>query len=45
MRVVQRHVGNISFDDSTGDVITIHGPHDVFGQGDAAFCDTLMTVS
>jgi len=38
-------VGNISFDDSTGENIYVHGPHDVFDLGDAAFCNALVAIS
>jgi hypothetical protein len=38
-------VGNIRFDDGTDTVISIHGPHDVFEQGDAAFCNALLAIS
>jgi hypothetical protein len=38
-----RHdVGNIAF---AGEDVTIHGPHDVFDQGEAAFCNALLAVS
>ena len=38
-------VGNISFNDSTGENIYVHGPHDVFDLGDAAFCNALVAIS
>jgi hypothetical protein len=28
-----------------GGVVTVHGPHDVFEQGDAAFCNALAAVT
>ena len=40
--VLFHDVGSISF--SGGDVI-IHGPHDIFEQGDAAFCNALIAVT
>ena len=43
--VLFHDVGNIQFDDGTGEVIAIHGPHDVFEQGDAAFCNALLAIS
>jgi hypothetical protein len=43
--VLFHDVGNISFDDSTGENIYVHGPHDVFDQGDAAFCNALVAIS
>ena len=39
--VLFHDVGFISF----GDPVTIHGPHDVFDQGQAAFCNALLAVS
>jgi hypothetical protein len=38
-------VGNIQFNDATGDVVAIHGPHDTFAAGQQAFCDALIAVS
>ena len=38
-------VGNIRFDDGAGTVISVHGPHDVFEQGDAAYCNALLAIS
>jgi hypothetical protein len=35
-------VGFIRFD---GPDVTIHGPHDIFDQGDAVFCDALTAVT
>lgn len=43
--VLFHDVGNIQFDDGTGEVIAIHGPHDVFEQGDAAYCNALLAIS
>jgi hypothetical protein len=40
--VLFHDVGNISF--SPGGVV-IHGPHDIFEQGDAAFCDALEAIA
>jgi hypothetical protein len=40
--VLFHDVGNITF---SGATVTIHGPHDVFVQGDAAFCNALRAVS
>jgi hypothetical protein len=40
--VLFHDVGNITFSDGT---VTIHGPHDVFEQGDAAFCNALRALS
>ena len=40
--VLFHDVGSISF--SGGDVI-VHGPHDIFEQGDAAFCNALIAVT
>jgi uncharacterized membrane protein len=28
-----------------GEGVTIHGPHDIFDQGDAAFCNALLAIS
>ena len=36
--VLFHDVGNIIF---SGETVTIHGPHDIFEQGDAAFCNAL----
>jgi hypothetical protein len=38
-------VGAVLFDDSAGEVIFVHGPHDVLEQGDAAFCNALLAIS
>ena len=43
--VLFHDVGNIQFNDGTGEVIAIHGPHDVFDQGDAAYCNALLAIS
>jgi hypothetical protein len=40
--VLFHDVGFIKFD---GQDVTIHGPHDIFEQGDAAFCDALTAVT
>jgi hypothetical protein len=40
--VLFHDVGNISF---SGGTVTIHGPHDIFDEGDAAFCNALRAVS
>jgi hypothetical protein len=40
--VLFHDVGNISFH---GEDVTVHGPHDIFEQGDAAFCNALIAVS
>jgi hypothetical protein len=40
--VLFHDVGNITF---TGGAMTIHGPHDVFVEGDGAFCNALRAVS
>ena len=40
--VLFHDVGNISFH---GSDVTIHGPHDIFVQGDIAFCNALVAVS
>lgn len=40
--VLFHDVGNITF---SGGTVTIHGPHDVFVEGDAAFCNALRAVS
>ena len=40
--VLFHDVGSITF--AGGDVI-VHGPHDVFDQGDAAFCKALIAVT
>ena len=39
--VLFHDVGNIIF--SPGGVV-IHGPHDIFEQGDAVFCDALAAI-
>jgi hypothetical protein len=41
--VLFHDVGNIQF--QGGEVIVVHGPHDIFDQGDAAFCNALLAVS
>jgi hypothetical protein len=41
--VLFHDVGNIQF--QGGEVVVVHGPHDVFDQGDAAFCNALLAVS
>jgi len=41
--VLFHDVGNIIF--QGGQVVTIHGPHDTFEQGDAAFCNALVAAS
>jgi hypothetical protein len=38
-------VGNIQFNDATGEVVAIHGPHDTFTGGQQAYCDALIAVS
>ena len=40
--VLFHDVGSITF---SGGAVTIHGPHDVFVEGDAAFCNALVAVS
>ena len=40
--VLFHDVGSITFSASG---VTIHGPHDVFEQGDAAFCNALIAVT
>ena len=40
--VLFHDVGNITF---SGGTVTIHGPHDIFEQGDAAFCNALRALS
>jgi hypothetical protein len=40
--VLFHDVGNITFSNGT---VTIHGPHDLFVQGDAVFCNALAAVS
>jgi hypothetical protein len=40
--VLFHDVGKIAF---AGEDVTIHGPHDVFDQGDAAFCNALLALS
>jgi hypothetical protein len=40
--VLFHDVGVISFD---GDEVTVHGPHDLWDQGDAVFCNALLAVS
>ena len=42
--VLFHDVGNIRFGTGGADV-TVHGPHDVFDQGDAAYCNALLAVS
>jgi hypothetical protein len=41
--VLFHDVGNIQF--QGGAVVTVRGPHDVFDQGDAAYCNGLLAVS
>ena len=43
--VLFHDVGSIRFDDATNELISVHGPHDVFDQGDAVFCQALQTIS
>jgi hypothetical protein len=43
--VLFHDVGNIGFNDSLNQVVYVHGPHDVFEQGDAAFCNALLAIS
>ena len=38
-------VGSILFNDATGHVIAVHGPHDTFTGGQPVFCDALLAVS
>ena len=40
--VLFHDVGSITF---AGETVTVHGPHDVFAQGDAAFCNALIAVT
>jgi hypothetical protein len=40
--VLFHDVGKIIF---AGPDVTIHGPHDIFDQGDAAFCNALLALS
>ena len=40
--VLFHDVGSITF---AGETVTIHGPHDVFAQGDAAFCNALIAAT
>ena len=40
--VLFHDVGKIVF---AGDEVTVHGPHDIFDQGDAAFCNALLALS
>ena len=40
--VLFHDVGFIMFD---GDTFTVHGPHDIFDQGDAAFCNALIAIT
>jgi hypothetical protein len=42
--VLFHDVGSISFPFGGGDA-TVHGPHDIFDQGDEAFCNALIAVS
>ena len=42
--VLFHDVGNVRFGAGGGDV-TVHGPHDILDQGDAAFCNALLAVS
>ncbi len=41
--VLFHDVGNIRF--QGGEAVVVHGPHDIFDQGDAAFCNALLAVS
>ena len=43
--VLFHDVGSIVFDDAAEQVIAVHGPHDVFANGDAVFCNALIAVS
>jgi hypothetical protein len=43
--VLFHDVGNIQFNDATGEVVAIHGPHDTFTGGQQAYCDALLAVS
>jgi hypothetical protein len=40
--VLFHDVGFIMFD---GGSVTVHGPHDIFDQGDAAFCNALLAIT
>src|SRR3954447_4308148 len=40
--VLFHDVGFIMFD---GENVTVHGPHDIFDQGDAAFCNALLAAT
>jgi hypothetical protein len=40
--VLFHDVGSITF---AGQDVTVHGPHDVFDQGDAAYCNALIAVT
>ena len=40
--VLFHDVGLIMFE---GENVTIHGPHDIFDQGDTAFCNALLAVT
>ena len=42
--VLFHDVGNIQFAAGGADV-TVHGPHDIFDQGDAVFCNALLAIS
>jgi hypothetical protein len=39
--VLFHDVGTIVF----GENVTVHGPHDIFDEGDAAFCNALLAIS
>ena len=39
--VILHDVGQITFDDATGEVISIRGPHDVWDEGLGALCDAI----
>jgi hypothetical protein len=41
--VLFHDVGNVQL--QGGEVVVVHGPHDIFDQGDAAFCNALLAVS
>jgi hypothetical protein len=40
--VLFHDVGSITF---AGQDVTVHGPHNIFDQGDAAFCNALIAVT
>jgi hypothetical protein len=43
--VLFHDVGSIIIDHTTGEPIAVHGPHDVFENGDQTFCNALLAVS